>query len=58
LQDDQRPAWGSPVNATICVYRGTWSLKSVLASEKGNGRSFAQIREAAGTAARSRDGIV
>jgi antitoxin PrlF len=44
-------------HATIRVHPGTQSLKGVLASKKGKGMSFAQIREAAATAARSHDGI-
>jgi hypothetical protein len=39
------------------VHPGTRSLKGVLASKKGKGMSFAQIREAAATAARNRKGI-
>jgi AbrB family looped-hinge helix DNA binding protein len=34
-------------HATIRVYPGTISLKGALASDKGRGRSFAQIRRAA-----------
>jgi antitoxin PrlF len=44
-------------HATIRVHPGTRSLKGVLASRKGKGMSFAQIREAATTAARDREGI-
>ena len=40
--------------ATIRVHLGTRSLKGVLASKKGKGMSFAQIRQAAAKAARSR----
>lgn len=40
--------------ATIRVYPGTRSLKGALASKKGTGMSFAQIREAA-AAARDRE---
>ena len=36
---------GSP--ATICVHPGTRALKGALASSKGKGLSFAQIRQAA-----------
>jgi AbrB family looped-hinge helix DNA binding protein len=43
--------------ATIRVHPGTRSLKGVLASKKGKGMPFAQIREAAAKAARSREGI-
>jgi antitoxin PrlF len=43
-------------HATIRVHPGTRSLKGVLASEKGKGMSFAEIREAAAKAARGRDG--
>lgn len=42
--------------ATIRVHPGTRSLKGVLASKKGRGMSFAQIRHAA-VAARKREGI-
>lgn len=41
-------------SATIRVYPGTRSLKGALASKKGTGMSFAQIREAA-AAARDRE---
>jgi antitoxin PrlF len=41
-------------HATIRVHLGTRSLKGVLASKKGKGMSFAQIRDAAAQAARSR----
>jgi antitoxin PrlF len=44
-------------HATIRVHPGTRSLKGVLASNKGKGMSFAQIREAAAAAARDREGI-
>jgi antitoxin PrlF len=44
-------------HATIRVHPGTRSLKGVLASKKGKGMSFAQIREAAATAARSHEGV-
>ena len=43
-------------HVTIRVYLGTRSLKGVLASKKGKGMSFAQIREAAAKAATSREG--
>jgi antitoxin PrlF len=42
-------------HATIRVHLGTRSLKGVLASKKGKGMSFAQIREAAAEAARRRE---
>jgi len=42
---------------TIRVHPGTRSLKGVLASKKGKGMSFSQIREAVATAARNREGI-
>jgi antitoxin PrlF len=45
-------------HATIRVHLGTRSLKGVLASKRGKGMSFAEIREAAAKAARSRDGAV
>jgi antitoxin PrlF len=41
--------------ATIRVHPGTQSLKGALASSKGKGLSFAQIRQAAADA-RKRDG--
>jgi len=44
-------------HATIRVHPGTRSLKGVLASKKGKGMSFAQIREAAAQAARSHGGL-
>jgi antitoxin PrlF len=40
---------------TVRVHLGTRSLKGVLASKKGKGMSFAQIREAAVNAARGRE---
>jgi len=43
-------------HATIRVHLGTRSLKGVLASKKGKGKSFAQIREVAAKAARGRGG--
>jgi AbrB family looped-hinge helix DNA binding protein len=43
-------------HAIIRVHLGTRSLKGALASRKGKGMSFAQIREAAAKAARSREG--
>jgi AbrB family looped-hinge helix DNA binding protein len=42
-------------HATIRVHLGTRSLKGVLASNKGKGMSFAQIRRAAAKAARGRE---
>lgn len=42
-------------HATIRVHGGTRALKGALASNKGRGLSFAQIREAAAKAARDRD---
>ena len=42
-------------HATIRVHPGTRSLKGVLASKKGKGMSFAQIREAAAKAARGQE---
>jgi antitoxin PrlF len=41
---------------TVRVHLGTRSLKGVLASKKGKGMPFAQIREAAVKAARGREG--
>lgn len=43
------------MRSRIRVHPGVRSLKGVLASKKGKGLSFAQIREAAATA-RSREG--
>jgi AbrB family looped-hinge helix DNA binding protein len=42
-------------HATIRVHPGVRSLKGALASKKGKGMSFAEIREAAATAARRRE---
>lgn len=42
---------------TIRVHPGIQSLKGVLASKKGKGMSFAQIREAAAKATRRREGM-
>lgn len=42
-------------SATIRVHPGTRALKGALASKKGKGMSFAQIRRAAAKAARSRE---
>jgi AbrB family looped-hinge helix DNA binding protein len=44
-------------HATIRVHPGTRSLKGALASKKGKGIAFAQIREAAAKAARGRRNI-
>jgi AbrB family looped-hinge helix DNA binding protein len=44
-------------HATIRVRPGTRSLKGVLASKKGKGLAFVQIRAAAAKAARDREGI-
>jgi len=44
--------------ATIRVHPGTRSLKGSLASKKGRGMSFAQVRRAAAKAARpNREGL-
>lgn len=43
-------------HATIRVHPRTRSLKGALASKKGEGRSFAQIRDAAAAAARGHEG--
>ncbi len=43
-------------HATIRVHPGIRSLKGVLASKKGKGMSFAEIRAAAAEAARLSDG--
>jgi antitoxin PrlF len=43
-------------HATIRVHLGARSLKGVLASKKGKGMSFAQIRKAAAKTARGREG--
>lgn len=42
--------------ATIRVHPGTRSLKGVLASKKGQGMSFDEIRAAAADAARASEG--
>jgi antitoxin PrlF len=42
-------------HVTVRVHLGTRSLKGILASKKGKGMSFAQIREAAAKAARDRE---
>jgi len=44
-------------HATIRVHPGARSLKGALASKKGQGMSFAQIRRAAVVAARNREDI-
>lgn len=44
-------------HVTVRVHLGTRSLKGLLASKKGKGMSFAQIREAAAKAVRLREGI-
>ena len=44
-------------HVTLRVHPGTRSLKGALASKKGKGMSFAQIREAAAEAAGDREGI-
>ncbi len=44
-------------HATFRVHPGTRSLKGVLASRKGKGMSFDQIRGAAAEAARHREGV-
>ena len=44
-------------SVTIRVHPGTRSLKGVLTSKKGRKMSFAEIREAAGKAARGRAGF-
>lgn len=41
--------------ATIRVHPGIRSLKGALASKKGKGMSFAEIREAAAESARTRE---
>ncbi|MFZ0706479.1 MAG: type II toxin-antitoxin system PrlF family antitoxin [Candidatus Korobacteraceae bacterium] len=43
-------------HATIRVHPGIRSLKGVLASKKGKGMSFAEIRATAAEAARNREG--
>ena len=43
-------------HATIRVHLGTRSLKGVLASKKGKGMSFSEIREATAKAARDGEG--
>ena len=44
-------------HATIRVHLGTRALKGALASKKGRGMSFEQIREAAARTVRRRGGI-
>jgi antitoxin PrlF len=44
-------------HATIRVHPGARSLKGVLASKKGKGMSFAEIRQATATAARNRESV-
>ena len=44
-------------HVTVRVHLGTRSLKGLLASRKGKGMSFTQIREAAAKAARGREAI-
>jgi antitoxin PrlF len=44
-------------HATIRVHPGTRSLKGALASKKGKGMSFAEIREAARRAAARGEGM-
>jgi AbrB family looped-hinge helix DNA binding protein len=44
-------------HATIRVHLGTRSLKGALASKKGKGMSFAQIRAVAAKATVDREGI-
>jgi len=43
-------------HVTVRVHQGTRPLKGLLASKKGKGMSFAQIREATAKAARGRGG--
>jgi len=42
---------------TVRVHLGTRSLKGVLASKKGKGMSFSEIRQVATKAARSQEGV-
>jgi antitoxin PrlF len=44
-------------HVTLRVHLGTRSLKGALASKKGKGMSFSEIREAAAKAARNREGV-
>ena len=44
-------------HATIRVHPGTRSLKGALASKKGKGMSFAQVRRAAAETTRSQAGM-
>jgi antitoxin PrlF len=44
-------------HATIRVHPGTRPLKGALASNKGKGMSFAQIRESTAKATRDRRGV-
>jgi antitoxin PrlF len=44
-------------HVTVRVHLGTRSLRGVLASKKGKGMSFSEIRQAATKAARSQEGV-
>jgi AbrB family looped-hinge helix DNA binding protein len=44
-------------HVTVRVHLGTRSLKGVLASKKGKGMSFSEIRQAATKAARNQEGV-
>jgi AbrB family looped-hinge helix DNA binding protein len=44
-------------HVTVRVHLGTRSLKGVLASKKGKGMSFSEIRKAATKAARKQEGV-
>ena len=44
-------------HATVRVHPGTKALKGVLASKKGKGMSFAQVRAAAVKAVLTREGL-
>ncbi len=44
-------------HVTIRVHLGTRALKGALASKRGKGMSFSEIREAAAKIARGREGI-
>jgi AbrB family looped-hinge helix DNA binding protein len=44
-------------HVTVRVHLGTRSLMGVLASKKGKGMSFSEIRQAATKAARNQEGV-
>ena len=44
-------------HVTVRVHQGTRSLMGILASKKGKGMSFSEIRQAATKAARNQEGV-